>query len=188
MPTGLTRDAGWEIGVSKTLPRPPAEVWDFIASPAGVALGWVRVRGSRRRRAPRTRPQRAYVTGTAFALAYDPLTIAATDGVAEREQGLAGGLLATATQFGSAVGISAVTAVYGLAAAGGDGSAQSTLEAFRAALTVPVAMVVLGALITSFGLRTRRERPTESGSGGALGAEGALRLRGAHEGSLERQP
>ncbi|MCP3822906.1 MFS transporter [Streptomyces sp. A3M-1-3] len=95
------------------------------------------------------------LTGTAFALAYGPLTIAATDGVEEREQGLAGGLLATATQFGSAVGISAVTAVYGLAAAGGDGSPQSTLEAFRAALTVPVVMVVLGALITSFGLRTR---------------------------------
>lgn len=55
------------------------------------------------------------LVGTAFALAYGPLTIAATDGVAEEEQGLAGGLLNTATQFGSAVGISAVTAVYGLA-------------------------------------------------------------------------
>ncbi|MFC8916716.1 SRPBCC domain-containing protein [Streptomyces sp. NPDC057116] len=38
MPTGLTRDAGWEIGVSKTLPLPAAVVWDFIASPEGVAL------------------------------------------------------------------------------------------------------------------------------------------------------
>lgn len=55
------------------------------------------------------------LTGTAFALAYGPLTIAATDGVAADEQGLAGGLLQTSTQFGSAVGISAVTAVYGIA-------------------------------------------------------------------------
>lgn len=38
MPTGLTRDAGWQIGVSKTLPLPVSEVWDFIAGSAGVAL------------------------------------------------------------------------------------------------------------------------------------------------------
>ncbi|MER7661145.1 SRPBCC domain-containing protein [Streptomyces sp. NPDC096193] len=36
--TGLTQDAGWEIGVSKTLPLPIAAVWDFIVSPEGVAL------------------------------------------------------------------------------------------------------------------------------------------------------
>ncbi|MFI6685925.1 MFS transporter [Streptomyces sp. NPDC050485] len=91
------------------------------------------------------------LTGTAFALAYGPLTIAATDGVDEAEQGLAGGLLHTATQFGSAVGVSSVTAVYGLASAGGAGQ----LAAYRAALAVPVVMVVLGALVTSFGLRAR---------------------------------
>ncbi|MFF2063696.1 MFS transporter [Streptomyces sp. NPDC058200] len=93
------------------------------------------------------------LTGTAFALAYGPLTIAATDGVAPAEQGLAGGLLHTATQFGSAVGISAVTAVYGIAVAGTDGSPAATLDAFRTALMVPVAMVALGALITATGLR-----------------------------------
>lgn len=38
MPTGLTKDAGWEIGVSRTLPLPPAAVWDFVVSPEGVAL------------------------------------------------------------------------------------------------------------------------------------------------------
>ncbi|MFF2526466.1 MFS transporter [Streptomyces liangshanensis] len=96
------------------------------------------------------------LTGTAFALAYGPLTIAATDGVAPEEQGLAGGLLATATQFGSAVGISAVTAVYGIAVAGGDGSAADTLGAYRAALVVPVVMVGLGAVLTATGLRDTR--------------------------------
>ncbi|MFE9398239.1 MFS transporter [Streptomyces flavidovirens] len=101
-----------------------------------------------------------FLTGTAFALAYGPLTIAATDGIEEEEQGVAGGLLATATQFGSAVGISAVTAVYGLVAAGGDGSPESTLSAFRAALAVPAVMVVAGAALTAFGLRGR-------GAGGA---------------------
>ncbi|WP_255348988.1 MFS transporter [Micromonospora sp. ATCC 39149] len=62
------------------------------------------------------------LSGIAVALAYGPLTIAATDSVAKQEQGLAGGLLYTFTQFGSAVGISAVTAVYGIAVAGSDGS------------------------------------------------------------------
>ncbi|MGX1883591.1 SRPBCC family protein [Streptomyces sp. NPDC055287] len=38
MPTGLTQDSGWEIGVSRTLPHPPAAVWEFIASPEGFAL------------------------------------------------------------------------------------------------------------------------------------------------------
>src|SRR6476620_1959048 len=37
----------------------------------------------------------------AFALAYGPLTIVATEGIAEEEQGLAGGLLHTAFQFGA---------------------------------------------------------------------------------------
>jgi uncharacterized protein YndB with AHSA1/START domain len=35
---GHTRDAGWEIGVSKTIHRPVDEVWDFITSPAGIAV------------------------------------------------------------------------------------------------------------------------------------------------------
>ncbi|MFE5871837.1 SRPBCC domain-containing protein [Streptomyces roseifaciens] len=38
MPTGLTKDAGWQIGVSRTLPHPAPAVWDFISSPEGIAL------------------------------------------------------------------------------------------------------------------------------------------------------
>jgi predicted MFS family arabinose efflux permease len=91
------------------------------------------------------------LTGLAFSLAYGPLTIAGTDGVAEEEQGLASGLLTTATQFGSAVGIAAVTAVYGLTGGGLDG--------FRAALVVPVVMVVLGVAVTATGVRGGRRRP-----------------------------
>ncbi|MFI1396274.1 MFS transporter [Streptomyces sp. NPDC020681] len=96
------------------------------------------------------------LTGVAFALAYGPLTIAATDGIAAEEQGLAGGLLHTSTQFGAAVGISAVTAVYGLARSGTDPA--STLEAFRWALGVPVLMVVLGTAITLTGVRRTPHR------------------------------
>jgi uncharacterized protein YndB with AHSA1/START domain len=35
---GRTRDAGWEIGVSKTIDRPVEAVWEFICSPAGIAI------------------------------------------------------------------------------------------------------------------------------------------------------
>lgn len=35
---GRTRDAGWQIGVSKTIDRPVEDVWSFITSPAGVAI------------------------------------------------------------------------------------------------------------------------------------------------------
>ncbi|MER5308106.1 MFS transporter [Streptomyces sp. NPDC002773] len=94
-----------------------------------------------------------FLTGLAFALAYGPLTIAGTDGIAEEEQGLASGLLTTATQFGSAVGIAAVTAVYGLAGGGLDG--------FRAALVVPLVMVALGAAVTATGVRGSAGRSTE---------------------------
>ena len=106
------------------------------------------------------------IAGTAFALAYGPLTIAATEGVTESEQGLAGGLLHTATQFGSAIGISAVTAVYGLASTGSGFDAEGPavtsvgevgmLSAFRAALIVPVLMVVLGALVSALSVRAAR--------------------------------
>ncbi|WP_405544908.1 MFS transporter [Streptomyces phaeochromogenes] len=106
------------------------------------------------------------IAGTAFALAYGPLTIAATDGVAESEQGLASGLLHTFTQFGSAIGISAVTAVYGLASSGASAGSDpdATLSAFRAALIVPVAMVTLGALLSSFGIGSRTKPPTAGAS------------------------
>lgn len=38
MSTGKTRDAGWQIGVSKTVDHSVEDVWDFITSPAGIAI------------------------------------------------------------------------------------------------------------------------------------------------------
>jgi uncharacterized protein YndB with AHSA1/START domain len=35
-PVGKTRDAGWEIGVSRTVDRTPDEVWKLLTSPKGV--------------------------------------------------------------------------------------------------------------------------------------------------------
>jgi uncharacterized protein YndB with AHSA1/START domain len=38
MPTGRTKDAGWEIGVSRTIGATPDEVWQLLSSPKGQAI------------------------------------------------------------------------------------------------------------------------------------------------------
>ena len=96
--------------------------------------------------------------GVSFALTYGPLTIAGTDGVAAAEQGLAGGLLNTAFQFGAALGLSSVTAV-SVATLGAEHSPEAALEALRGALIVPVLGVLLAALVSAFGLHRRAEQP-----------------------------
>ncbi|MEU8250218.1 MFS transporter [Nonomuraea sp. NPDC048916] len=96
--------------------------------------------------------------GTMFAFVYGPLTIVATDGVAEHEQGLAGGLINTSFQFGAALGLSMVTAV-NVAVLGAGGTPEAGLRAIRAALVVPVAATLLAALVIAFGLRGRVAPP-----------------------------
>jgi MFS family permease len=87
----------------------------------------------------------------AFSLAYGPLTIAATDGVAEAEQGLAGGVLTTSFQFGSALGLAVVVAVITETTT----TPAQTLDGFRTALFVPLAAAILGLLASAPGLVTR---------------------------------
>jgi MFS family permease len=100
--------------------------------------------------------------GVAFALVYGPLTIAGTDGIAEDEQGLAGALLYTSWQLGSALGLAVVTAVQ-VTTLAGEPSEIGLLDSYRAALTVPVLAIAVAAVITAFGLRTRTEvRSAES--------------------------
>ena len=38
MPVGKTKDAGWQIGVSRTVDRPADEVWEFLSSQQGLAV------------------------------------------------------------------------------------------------------------------------------------------------------
>ncbi|MEV8464767.1 MULTISPECIES: MFS transporter [Streptomyces] len=94
------------------------------------------------------------LVGLAFALAYGPLTIVATEGVREEEQGLAGGLLYTSFQFGAALGLSAVTAVN--VAATASAAPADLLDGYRAALMVPFAAALLAAVLAAFGLRRRK--------------------------------
>ncbi|MER5498919.1 MULTISPECIES: MFS transporter [unclassified Streptomyces] len=102
--------------------------------------------------------------GLAFALTYGPLTIVATEGVDEEEQGLAGGLLYTSFQFGAALGLSAAAAV-NVSATGSD-SPAALLDGYRAALWVPLVAALAAALISGFGVRSRRagaDRPVAGG-------------------------
>jgi predicted MFS family arabinose efflux permease len=101
------------------------------------------------------------ILGLAFALAYGPLTIAATEGVAEDEQGVAGGVLYTATQFGAALGLAAVTVARGESDAALADPGE-LLDGFRTALLVPLGAVVVAIAVTASGLRRRRPSPADA--------------------------
>jgi EmrB/QacA subfamily drug resistance transporter len=92
--------------------------------------------------------------GLGFALAYGPLNIAATDGIAPEEQGLAGGLVNTSFQFGGALVLAVVTAVDNANTTGG--SPQGLLDGFQAAVYVSLAAAVLG--VAAVALRLSRAR------------------------------
>ena len=92
--------------------------------------------------------------GLGFALAYGPLNIAATNGIAPEEQGLAGGLLNTSFQFGGALVLAIVTAVNN-ANVGAGGSPQDLLDGFVPAVGVSLIAAVIGFLATT----VRRPQP-----------------------------
>jgi EmrB/QacA subfamily drug resistance transporter len=94
------------------------------------------------------------LAGLGFALAYGPLNIAATNGVAAHEQGLASGLVSTSFQFGGALVLAVVTAVNN-AYTGADGSPQALLDGFQAAIVVPVIAAGLGVVVTALRVGTR---------------------------------
>jgi EmrB/QacA subfamily drug resistance transporter len=94
------------------------------------------------------------LAGFGFALAYGPLNIAGTNGVAAHEQGLASGLVSSSFQVGGALVLAVATAVNN-AAAGSDGSPQALLDGFHAAIVVSVIAAGLGAVVTAVGRRPR---------------------------------
>ncbi len=89
------------------------------------------------------------LTGLGFGLAYGSLNVAATNGVAPEEQGLAGGLVNTSFQFGGALVLAVATAV-NTANAGPGGSPTALLDGFHAAIIVSLIVAVLGVAATLF--------------------------------------
>lgn len=98
--------------------------------------------------------------GVGFALAFPSVNIAATDGVADEEQGLASGLVNTAIQVGTAVVLAGATAMITAGSAGGD-NPQAQLDGYRPALLFVTAVALLGFLIALVGaLLERRKKAT----------------------------
>ncbi len=110
------------------------------------------------------------LAGLGFALAYGPLNIAATNGVAAEEQGLASGLVSTSFQFGGALVLAVATAVNN-AAAGTDGSPQAMLDGFHAAIVVSVIAAGLGVVVTAVRRRPRAAQEEVLQAAGADQAE-----------------
>jgi EmrB/QacA subfamily drug resistance transporter len=93
--------------------------------------------------------------GIAFGLGFSALSLAATSGVADHEQGLAASLFQTSFQVGGAVVLAVVTAVIDAGGASQVTSAQATLGAYRPALAVITGVSVLGALVALTGVARR---------------------------------
>jgi MFS family permease len=91
------------------------------------------------------------LTGIGFALAFGPLTVAATTGVGNEEQGLASGLVYTSFQLGGAVGLAVATAVIEAGTAGSgaaSGSSAALLDGFHPGIVVSVVIATIGAAVT----------------------------------------
>ena len=99
------------------------------------------------------------LAGLGFMLAFGPLNMAATSGVADHEAGLASGLVNTSFQVGGAIGLAVVTAVISAASANSPapaGSSVAQLDGYQAGLIVAVFAAIFGLVATLWGpLRQR---------------------------------
>ena len=94
------------------------------------------------------------LAGVGFTLTFGPLNMAATEGIADEEQGLASGLLFTSLQFGGAVALAIATAAMASGSEGSSaaaGSAAATMDGFHAALLVSVIVAAAGLAIAATG-------------------------------------
>jgi MFS family permease len=101
--------------------------------------------------------------GLAFGLGFSSLSVAATAGVPDAEQGLAASLFQTSFQVGGAVVLAVVTAVIDASGASRVLSPAATLAAYRPALILITAVAAAGTLVALSGLRGLRRRETAAG-------------------------
>ncbi|HEU5386961.1 MAG TPA: MFS transporter, partial [Streptosporangiaceae bacterium] len=94
--------------------------------------------------------------GLAFGLGFSSLSVAATAGVPDAEQGLAASLFQTSFQVGGAVVLAVVTAVIDASGASRVLSPAATLAAYRPALILITAVAAAGTLVALSGLRGSR--------------------------------
>ena len=109
--------------------------------------------------------------GIAFGLGFSSLSLAATAGIPDSEQGLAASLFQTSFQVGGAIVLAVVTAVVDAGGASRITTAQATLGAYRPALAVITAISALGALTALSGLLPARRRSAAARPALALAAD-----------------
>ena len=91
--------------------------------------------------------------GAAFGFGFSALTVAATSGVRNEQQGLAASLFQTSFQVGGAVVLAVVTAVIDAAGANTLTSAAAALSAYRPALYLITGVAAIGLVAALPGLR-----------------------------------
>jgi MFS family permease len=111
--------------------------------------------------------------GLAFGLGFSSLSVAATAGVPNAEQGLAASLFQTSFQVGGAVVLAVVTAVVDASGGGRVISPTATLAAYRPALVLITGVAVIGMLVALSGLRSRRDLAPDQAGELAVGAAAA---------------
>lgn len=89
--------------------------------------------------------------------AFVPVTIAAVSGIADREQGLASGLINTSQQVGGALGLAILAAVAN-SVIGATVNPESLVEGFQAAFAVGAGFAVLGLIATLLLVRSSDSR------------------------------
>jgi hypothetical protein len=93
--------------------------------------------------------------GLAFGLGFSSLSVAATAGVPNAEQGLAASLFQTSFQVGGAVVLAIVTAVVDAGGGARLTSAPAALAAYRPALALITGVAAVGTAVALSGLRRR---------------------------------
>ena len=93
------------------------------------------------------------LVGLAFGLGFSALSVAATDGFPDDEQGLAASLFQTSFQVGGALVLAVVTAVVDAGGGARLGTPTATLAAYRPALFLITGVAAVGALVAIAGLR-----------------------------------
>ncbi|WP_280507549.1 MFS transporter [Nocardia flavorosea] len=103
------------------------------------------------------------VYGAGMGTVYPTMYAAAGTGVAEQEQGTAGGMANTAMQVGIGAGLAVLVGIANAGATGLDGDAlpTATADGLRSTVIVASALILLG-LLTAWSLPNRRALPAEA--------------------------
>lgn len=98
------------------------------------------------------------VYGAGMGTVYPTMYAAAGTGIAEQEQGTAGGMANTAMQVGIGAGLAVLVGIASAGATGLDGDALPTADGLRSTVVVASALILLG-LLAAWSLPNRRAVP-----------------------------